>query len=101
MLNKVNSLKERLSDKLLIGAVTLDALLGNPSMALAQGQDAGNATNSSPNYVLGAAGIALGSMLIMIGNITKREGNSNTAEILKYAGFFVLGATTGYGLSLL
>jgi hypothetical protein len=94
MMKQVKNLRERVSDKLLIGAITLEGLLGNPSLAFAQ--ESGETATSSPNYVLGATGIVLGSFLCYRGRELEDRGHEMSANILTYAGFFIWGAVVGH-----
>ncbi|MFH1503328.1 MAG: hypothetical protein ABIE36_01575 [Candidatus Diapherotrites archaeon] len=93
MLKNANDLKEKISGKLLIGAITLEAFLGNSPLVSAQGT--GEKALSS-NYILGGAGLVLGAMLCMGGDILNKDGHEKVGKGLKYMGFFVLGATAGY-----
>jgi len=93
MFKQVKNLKEKVSNKLLMGAITLDALLGNPSLTLAQGTE--ETAVSSPNYVVGVAGMALGSLFCLGGREMEKAGNEKIGKAFTYSGLFVLGATAG------
>jgi len=96
MFKEVKNIKEKVSNNLLLGAITLDTLLGNPSLALAQGTE--EIATSSPNYAVGAIGITIGSMLCVGSRLVKESGYEKLGKAMFAGGMFTLGGTAGFYL---
>jgi len=87
MLEQVNSLKEKISNKLLMGVMSLDSFLGNGTE--------GTATSSS-NYLIAAIGAGLGGFLYARGRKLVRNGHEEVGKALTYSSYAVFGVTIGY-----
>jgi len=71
MFEQIIDLEKNVSDKLLIGTITFTNLLGNPSLALAQGTN--GTSDSSLNNLLFGVGLAGGCLLNSSGEVNEKR----------------------------
>jgi len=92
LMYKINNLREKISDKLLFGAVTLDGLLGNPSIALAETKQ----TLKEPNYLLSGGLFGVGVILVIASNEGKKAYEKGRfSSFFEAIGYISMGAAIG------
>ncbi len=92
MLEKISNIKKKISDKLIVGAVTLDLIIKNSSLDLAEETE--KAKDYTENGEMGFAGLAIGGLLCFGGRTLKEKGYDKLGNLVNYAGFGVIGGTT-------